>query len=338
MSSSLDAARRLVNGYRGFQAVVAACELKIPDLLAAGPKSAAEIARATQTHEPSLRSLMRGLCAWEVFSEGPDGTFAATELSDRLRSDQPGLRNLALMLNGEGYQAWANLMYTLRTGGNAFVHTFGKTSWEVSADDPERAARFNAAMVESTERAAGAFVAAYDLAGVRTVVDVGGGNGALLSVLLRAKPGLRGVLFDLRQGLTGAREKLEADGVADRVTLVQGDFFESVPHGADLYILKWIIHDWNDDRARSILQVCQRSMSDQARLVLMERTIPERTDASPLSLDATMADLHMRVVLGGQERTTDEYRELLASAGLRMTRVVPTDWLGIIEAVPDPAP
>jgi hypothetical protein len=334
MSSSLDSAKRLILGYRAFQSVATACELKIPDLLADGPKSAAEIASATQTHEPSLRSLMRGLCAWEVFSERLDGTFAATEVSDHFRSDRPGLRNMALWLStGGGYQAWANLTYTLRTGNNAFVYTFGKTSWEMGGENPDAFARFNAAMVETTTRMAGSFLAAYDLAGVRTVVDVGGGNGALLSALLRAKPDARGVLFDLKQGLVGARERLEADGVAERAKLVEGDFFESVPAGGDLYILKWIIHDWSDDHARAILKTCHRSMSDQARLVLFERMIPDHVAASPAALDATMGDMNMRVVLGGQERTTNEYRDLLAAAGLRMTRLVPTESLGIFEAV-----
>jgi len=136
------------------------------------------------------------------------------------------------------------------------------------------------------------------------------------------------------RGLVGAREALEADGVASRVTLVEGNFFESVPAGGDLYILQRIIHIWTDDQARAILEVCRRSMSSQARLVLLERTIPEHIDASPFALEAAMADLHMRVVVGGQERRTNEYRDLLAAAGLRMTRLVPTDGLGIIEAVP----
>jgi ubiquinone/menaquinone biosynthesis C-methylase UbiE len=333
VSSSLDTATRLGQGYRAFQCVVVACELKIPDLLANGPKSAAEIASATQTHEPSMRSLMRALCASEVFSERPDGTFAATEVSGHFRSDRPGLRNW-LMTNGDWYPAWANLGFTLRTGDNAFVHTFGKTAWEMEAENPEASARFNAAMVESTKRTVGAFVAAYDLAGVQTVVDIGGGNGALLSAVLQAKPEMRGVLFDLRQGLVGAREALEADGVSSRVTLVEGNFFESIPAGGDLYILKRIIHIWTDDQARAILEVCRRSMSSQARLVLLERTIPEHIDASLFALEAAMADLHMRVVAGGQERTTNEYRALLAAAGLRMTRLVPTDGFGIIEAVP----
>jgi len=333
VSSSLDTARRLGQGYRAFQCVVVACELKIPDLLANGPKSAADIASATQTHEPSMRSLMRALCAWEVFNERPDGTFAATEVSGHFRSDRPGLRNW-LLTNGEWYPAWANLVFTVRTGNNAFVHTFGKTAWEMEAENPEASARFNAAMVESTKRTVGAFVAAYDLAGVQTVVDIGGGNGALLSAVLQAKPEMHGVLFDLRQGLVGAREALEADGVASRVTLVEGNFFESVPAGGDLYILKRIIHIWTDDQARTILEVCRRSMSSQARLVLLERTIPEHIDASPFALEAAMADLHMRVVAGGQERRTNEYRDLLAAAGLRMTRLVPNDGFGIIEAVP----
>jgi len=333
MSSSLDIARRLGHGYRAFQCLLVACELKIPDLLASGPKSAAEIASATQSHEPSMRSLMRALCAWEVFSERPDGTFAATEVSGHFLTDRPGLLNW-LMTNGQWYPAWGNLGFTVRTGNNAFVHTFGKTTWEMEAENPEASARFNAAMVESTKRTVGAFVAAYDLAGVETIVDVGGGNGALLSALLQAKPAMRGVLFDLRQGLVGAREALEADGVASRVTLVEGDFFESVPAGGDLYILKWIIHSWTDDQARAILNVCRQCMSSHARLLLLERTIPEHIDASPLALEAAMADMNMRVVGGGQERTTDEYFALLTAAGFRMIRLVPFDSLGIIEAVP----
>ena len=149
-------------------------------------------------------------------------------------------------------------------------------------------------------------------------------SGALLAAVLGAGPGTRGVLFDLPQGLVSARATLEEAGVLPRATLVEGSFFESVPAGGDLYLLKWIIHDWSDDEALVILANCRQSMSSTARLVLLERSLPQHVDDSPASLDATMADLHMRVVVGGRERTSDEYRDLLTRAGLRLTRVLPT--------------
>src|SRR5579859_1727895 len=190
----IDEARRLVLGYRAFQLVVAACELKIPDLLAAGPRTAEELAKATQTHAPSLRAMLRGLAAWNVLVDQGDGTFAATQLSDCFRSDVPGLRNLALMLDDEGYAAWSNALHTVRTGGSAFVDMFGMRTWEKLARDPLATARFNAAMAENSRRTASAFVAAYDLAGVRSVVAVSVGSDALLAAVLGAAPGARGVL------------------------------------------------------------------------------------------------------------------------------------------------
>jgi hypothetical protein len=330
----IDQARRLVFGYRAFQLVVAACELEIPDLLAAGPKSAEELAAATQTHAPSLRAMLRGLAAWDVVVDQGNGMFAATPVSDCFRSDLPGLRNLILMHAGDGNAAWSNVLHTMRTGGSAFVDMFGMRTWEKLAQDPVATARFNAAMAENSRRTASAIVAAYDFTGIHSVVDVGGGSGALLAAVLRASPDVRGALFDLAQGLASARETLEVAGVLPRVTLVEGDFFESVPAGSDLYLLKWIIHDWSDEEALVILGNCRKSMSRTARLVVVERNLPYQVDDSPAGLDATMADLHMRVVLGGRERTSDEYRDLFARAGLRMTRVIPTQSeLAIYEVV-----
>ncbi len=328
-------AQRLVSGYRTYQMMVAACELKVPDLLAPGPKGVGELAAATQTHEPSLRRFLRGLAALGVVTEESDGRFAATALAGNFRSDQPGLRNGILMLNDGGYRAWSDLLYTLRTGKPAFLHMFGKSHFETLGENSEAGARFNAAMVEGTTRIAGAFVAAYDFSGVRTLVDVAGGNGALLAAVLNAHPEMGGVLFDLAQGLAGAHEHLEAKGVAGRTRLVVGSFFETVPPGGDLYMLKSIIHDWDDEQAVAILKTCRRAMVPPAKLVLLERTMPERADDSQAAFEGAMIDLQMMVVLGGRERTVAEYSDLLAHAGFQMSRFVRTESpFGVVEGVP----
>ena len=324
MTSPIEA-QRLVNGFRVFQMVVAACKLQIPDLVATGPKTADDLATSTGTHSEALLRMLRGLASWNFFEERADGRFAATQLSDSFRTDKPGLRNMTIMLSEEAYQAWGDLMYTLRTGKPAYEHVFGKSRFEHLAEDPEASGHFNAAMVEYSTRVGKGFVAAYDFGGARTVVDVGGGNGALLIGVLQAHPEARGILFDLAQGLAGAQEKLEEAGVADRVVLHEGSFFEGVPSGADLYLLKSIIHDWDDERSLAILQTCRRAMNAEAKLVLVERKLPGRVENPDQDLPALMSDLNMMVVLGGKERTTSEYRDLLAKAGLSMTRLISTD-------------
>ena len=318
-------AQKLVHGFLIFQMVVAACRLQIPDMVATGPKTPDELAASTGMHGASLHRVLRGLAAWHFLKEQADGRFAATPLSDHFRSDQPGLRNITMMLSEKAYPAWGDLMYTLRTGKPAYEHLFGKSRWEDLAENPEGSAHFNAAMVEMSTGVAKGLIAAYDLGGARTVVDVAGGNGALLIAVLQAHPEMRGILFDLAQGLAGAKEKLEAAGVADRVLLQEGSFFEAVPSGGDLYMLKSIIHDWDDERALAILQTCRRAMNPEAKLVLVERELSDRIENPDDALPALMSDLNMMVVLGGKERTASEYRDLLAKAGLRMTRVDSTD-------------
>ncbi|HKV86690.1 MAG TPA: methyltransferase [Candidatus Dormibacteraeota bacterium] len=327
-------ARRLMNGFRSYQLLVAACRLKLPDLVADGPRSASELAAATGTHAPSLRRALRGLAAWGVLVEDSDGRFRGTAISEVFRADRAGLRNMVTMLSGEGYAAWGEVLYTLRTGKPAFDHVFGMTRWEKMAEDPEDAADFNTAMVEISRRVGRNFVERYDFADARTVVDVGGGNGALLEAVLKARPQMSGILFDLAPGLAGAADRMRSAGLEARVELVEGSFFESIPSPADLYMLKSIVHDWEEPRAMDILRACRSAMGEGSRLVLLERTMPERIDDPDAALGAVMSDLHMMVVLGGRERTPAEYGELLAESGLRMTRHIPLDpEFGVVEAV-----
>ena len=327
---------RLFNGFRGFQLVVAACRLELPDLVAAGHADADELAALTETHAGALRRMLRGLVTWGFFTQDADGRYAATPVSDTFRADRPGLRNITLMISDEGYRVWGDLMYTLKTGEPAFEHVYGVNRWQKMAGDPEEAALFNAGMVETTTRVARDFIKHYDFAEVHTAVDVAGGNGALLAAILTAHPSMKGVLFDVAAGLAGARERMSAAGLDGRVTYVEGSFFESIPRSGDLYLLKSIVHDWDDERAAAILATCRRAMSPSARLVLIERYLPDQIDSPASALGPVMSDLHMMVALGGRERTTEEYAALLAAAGLRMTRPITMDSdFYAIEAVPD---
>jgi O-methyltransferase domain/Dimerisation domain len=318
-------ALRLLNGFRVYQLVVAACRLKLPDLVAAGHGEPAALAAMTKTHEPSMRRVLRGLAALGFFQEDAGGRYIQTATSDWFRSDRPGLRTMTLMLSKEGYRAWAELPYALETGGPVFERVYGKSRWEKMADDPDDAALFNAAMVETSERVGAEFAAGYDLKGVDTIVDVGGGNGALLAAVLAKLPHAQGMLFDLPAGLAGAPERMRAAGVDGRVTLVEGSFFESIPASGDLYLLKSIVHDWDDAHATAILSACRKAMKPSARLVLVERFLPDRMESPGLELATVMSDLHMMVVLGGRERTTAEYASLLEASGLRITRTVMLD-------------
>lgn len=324
-----------MNGFRGYQSVVVACRLNLPDLVAAEPRTAEALAAATQTHAPSLRRLMRGLVAWGVFTEDAQGRFHPTEVSDHFRQEKPGLRNMTIMLSEEAYAAWGETLEAVKTGRPVFEKVFGKSRWEMLADHPDDAATFNAAMVETTTRIGRGFAGAFDFQSVSTVVDVGGGSGALLVAVLRGQPATRGILFDLAAGLAGAREALRSEGLEDRVEIVEGSFFESIPAGADLYLLKSIIHDWDEPSAVAILRACRTAMSAPgARLVLVERTLPEVIEDPDDALGTLMSDLNMMVVLGGRERTPAEYAELLSAAGLRMTRHLQFDAeFGAVEAV-----
>jgi len=319
MSSFPPEAIRLLHGFRGYQLAVAACRLGLPDLVASGPLRAEDIATRTGMNAAAMRRMLRGLVAWGFLAES-DGRYASTPVSDAFRSDRPGLRNMTLMLNQEAYPTWASLMYTLETGKAAYDHVHGKSRWETLSENPEDAALFNAAMVETSTRVATELAAAYDFGWARTVVDVGGGNGALLAGVLRANPHLRGVLYDLPAGLAGAQEAMDAAGLAERVELSEGSFFETVPSDGDVYLLKSILHDWDDDRAVKIAATCRAAMAPSSRLLVVERWVPEQVTSSAADLAAVMSDLHMMILLGGRERTNSDFAEMFEAAGLRLLR------------------
>jgi hypothetical protein len=280
METAADRAFQLISGFRVSQMIRAACELGIPDTLSDGPRTAADLADVTRTREPMLRRLLRALSAVGVFTEDEDGRFGSTPISEQL-TDRPGtMRGWAVMLPRESYQAWGALMHPLMTGEPAHDHVFGESRFDALAKDPEASAVFNMAMQRWTEQVAGVVASAYDFGAIESVIDIGGGTGALLAGILGAHPHLRGAVFDLPSGVGAADAYLGEHGLRDRVRIETGSFFESVPSGFDLYVLKSIVHDWDDEHAIDILRTCRGAMGENARLLLVERVSPARATES----------------------------------------------------------
>ena len=311
----------LVRGYRISQAIYVVTQLGIPDLLADGPREIDELARATESHAPSLRRVLLFLAGVGVLDKVGPERFALTPMSALLRTGVPGsVRPSVLLSLGESHwRPWGHMLHTVRTGETAFDHAHGMRLFEYLASHPEVGALFNAGMLGNSPDHARLVAATYDFSKMNVVVDVGGGRGRLLATILERYPRLRGILFDQPHVIADARQILEEVGVVDRCELVGGSFFVAVPAGGDAYVLRNIIHDWDDDQAVAILMSCRRSMTDGARLVLVERYLA--TDPREALL-VRHADLEMLVNVGGRERTTDEYAALLARSGLRLARTI----------------
>jgi SAM-dependent methyltransferase len=309
-------------GYMPAQALGAAARLGLADLLGSGPRSSGELAAETATHGPSLLRLLRVLVALGVVAQTEPDRFALTDVGTDLRSDVPGsVRSFVVMVcEPESWLPWGELGTSLRTGEPVLGDILGVPLFEHLARHPEKAALFNEAMSQITRRVAPGVVAGYDFGRFGTLVDVGGGDGTLLAQVLRSAPGLRGVLFDLPAGVAAAPPVLEAAGVGDRCRTVGGDFFASVPGGADAYLVKSVLHDWPDDRAVAILRNCREAMAPGGRVLVVDRMVPELV--GPEDLEALVVDLYMLVSPGGRERTEQEYRVLCAAAGLEVTGIV----------------
>jgi hypothetical protein len=323
---------KLLHGAWVSQALYVAAHLGLADLVKDGPRSPEDLAAACGAHAPSLKRLLRALASVGAFAEDDQGRYGQTPLSDCLRSDRPGgQRDLALMTGEEHFRCYAELLYSVRTGRTAFEKLYGKPIFAYLAEN-ERAARiFDGAMVGVHGVESAAMLDAYDFSGVGTLVDVGGGNGSLLSATLKRNPRLQGVLYDRPDVVERARPRLAAEGLADRCRAVGGDFFQEVPTGGDAYLLRHIIHDWDDERSLTILRNIRAALPAAGRVLIVESVIPPGNGP----FFGKMLDLTMLVIPGGQERTEEEYRGLLARAGLRLSRVVPTRHeVSVVEAVP----
>jgi hypothetical protein len=321
---------RLITGYWISQAVYAAAKFGIADLLKDGPKSINELAATTATNPDALYRLLRALASIGIFAEVEPRRFSLTPLAEPLRGDVPGSkRALALMSGDEQFRAWAEIEFSVRTGQTAFDRVFGKPIFDYLGEHPDKARIFDAAMVGIHGRESDAIAGAYDFSGIGVVADIGGGNGSQLAGILRKHPSMRGILFDLPHVIERARGPIESAGLADRCTLVAGSFFDSVPAGADAYLMRHIIHDWDDEKCLTILRRCHLAMSPNAKLLIAESVIPPGNDP----FGGMFLDLVMLLIPGGKERTADEYRTLLGTAGFDLTRIIPTGTeVSIVEA------
>jgi SAM-dependent methyltransferase len=323
---------QLVVGFVASRAISVAAKLGIADLVAEAPKTVDELARATKAHASSLRRLLLMLASIGIFAEDSSGRFRHTPLSETLRTDDPqSMRNYAVLC-GEPWvwKPWGELYDTVLTGEPAFDLMYGTSHFDYLADHPDDAAIFDAATSSFAPLVLPEILAAYDFSRFERVVDVGGGQGGLLHGILSANPKLRGVLADLPAVVTGATA-LRTGAIAERCEIVGIDFFEAVSERADAYMMKAIIHDWNDEAALKILKNCRRAIRNNGKLLLMEHVLKPPNEPDP----GRFMDLTMLVLLTGRERTEIEFAALLRAGGFSLTRVIPTTGLlSIIESQP----
>ena len=315
--------RRLVDGYQISQALHVVATLGIPDLLKDGRRTSNELAQMCDVHPESLHRLLRALATVEVFRAHHDGTFSLTSVGQCLRSDAPQPVGGWAAFIGRPYQwaAWGHLLDAVRKGQTAFHVAHGMSTWEYRANHPHENAIFARAMTDLTRRASEAVLAAHDFGRYRVVMDVGGGHGALLAALLLRHSHLRGVLFDQAHVVAHASTVLESTGVQSRCEIVGGSFFDALPAGADAYILKTVLHDWDDERASQILRECRRATADHGVLVLVEWDLAQPSTAR----DAAFSDLQMLVSNTGRARTAPELVRLVSDVGFHVKSQTPTD-------------
>jgi O-methyltransferase/methyltransferase family protein len=323
---------QLTTGHWVSQMIGIAAQLNIADLLRDGPRPPAELARSTATNADALYRLMRALASLGIFFENTDGTFQHTPLSACLQTDVPGsMRSWARAVTQEHFwNTWPELMYSVQTGGPAYDHKHGEGVFDYFNRNPAAGKVFDEAMTGFSSMEIAPVVAAYDFSGIQKLVDVAGGHGSLLCTVLKANPHIRGVVCDMPHVVAGARKTIEAEGLADRCEATVADMFASLPAGGDAYMMKHIIHDWDDDRCVRILENCRSAMVPGGKVLILDAVIQpgNHADFSKL-LDIAMLSI------SGKERTEQQFRDLLSRAGFRLARIVPTaSPVSVIEGVP----
>jgi len=312
------------------QGIAVVSELGIADLIAHEPRRVKELAEQTQTHAGALYRVLRALTSIGVFHEDADGRFLLTPIAEKLRNDTTASqRAYAMMMGREFYGAWGELLHSVKTGKPGFQKCFNKPFFQYLLEHPNRHLIYDKAMTAVHGVETIPMLDAYNLTGCRTVVDVGGGKGQLLASLLKRYPRMQGILFELPAVAKRARSTFDSQDLLDRCRVEAGDFFHSVPSGADVYLLRHVIHDWEDAEAIRILRNCRNAMGTDGRLLVVEMVIPPgNSPAFGKWLDLMM------LLIGGKERTQDEYAGLFASAGLKLNQVISTtSEVSILEGV-----
>jgi len=311
---------QLLGGAWSTQGIYVAAELGIADLLVAGCRSVGDLADATGSDPQALYRLLRALAGIGLFAEDAEGQFSLTPLAEPLRSDRPdSQRALAIMMGAEFYQAWGQLLFSVRTGGGGFREAYRAGFFEYMDRHPDRHRIYDEAMHGIHGAESEPILAAYDFSRFHRIVDVGGGNGGLLTGILQKYPEPDGILFDLPAVAERARDGIEAVKLAGRCRVEGGDFFSAVPQGADCYLLRHILHDWQDGEALAILGNCRKAMGPDGKILVVENLIPTGNEPH----FGKWLDL-MMLLVDGKERTGEQYRHLLRAADLRLEEVVPT--------------
>ncbi len=308
--------------YQLTQMIYVVTKLGVPDALKHGPKTADELATIVNAHPRTLFRLMRALASQGVFIQDDRDTFALTGISELLCSDSKGTYAPLVLSYGESWWwgAWSGLLFSVQNGETAFDHVHGMSLFEFLAENPGAASIFNNNMTAMTTEESNAVLAAYDFSSAHLIVDVGGGQGALMNAILKVYPQANTIIYDLPAVIAGTAARLDDAGITGRCKLVSGSFFNAVPAGGDIYVLKDILHDWDDGQAILILRNVRRAAGNSARILLIERVIfPGQASAS-----AKMMDINMLVMSGGMERTDDEYKVLLETADFKLIRIIRT--------------
>jgi len=328
--------RHMIDGFCISRSIYVAAELGVADLLKDGPAAIEVLARATGSHGPSLYRVMRALVSVGIFVEDDQKCFGLTPLAAMLRTGVPGsMRDLVVnSLGEEPYRAWGDILHTVQTGKTAFDHVFGMGVWQYRAEHPDHGAVFDQSRSSVTEIWNAAVTANYEFSHFKKVIDIGGGDGGLMISILRANPLVKGVVVDLPRVAERANTRIADAGLADRCEFISSDAFQSLPNGGDAYILSRVIHNWNNERSVELLRSCYYAMRPNAKILLIERYLPERVDQSTASRTAVLSDMGMLIMTGGRERTESEYCTLLACAGLSFTKVIVADaGLWVIEGM-----
>ncbi len=328
---------RLIQGYRVSEAIFVAAKLGIADLIAGGLRNYIELARATDTHPPSLYRLLRYLATLGLLKDDEAGNFALTQVEYHLTTANPYSESSFARLYSEPWfqQPWNNLLYSVKTGETAFHYVHGMELFQYLAQHPEKAAVFNDAMSGGSAHSSKAIVSAYDFSKLGVIVDVGGGHGRLIIEILKANPATQGILFERPEVAEGARKEIEASGLERRCKAIAGDFFKEVTSGGNVYILRQIIHDWDDETCVKILKNIRCAIPPEGKLLLAEAVLPDHMDESLIDQVSTSYDINMLVITGGRERTVNEFRRIFKTAGFELTRIVPTEARDcILEATP----